>query len=193
MINQDAFFGTGTYDQVFKVKCQNGATAALKIVPEHLSLAEAESNTLQAAKNTGDVVTVLQPHAEINNGGGGAFVIAPVGKPVEQATLSKARIFDITEVLFKLHSAGFLHADPCLSNLIFDDKKFLWIDFMFSASTLKSGWITDAPILSQSILGQPNNSNLPDEIVRLISEYGSEKTLESCKQLAEELWKEYLN
>ncbi|KAI9338547.1 hypothetical protein BDR26DRAFT_919438 [Obelidium mucronatum] len=184
-VNSDSFLGAGAHGRVFKVVTENNTLAALKIVSKNLSILSSESRALADASTTGIVAKVLKPFTKTSNGA--AMLIAPVGQPVLRSSLTETRLLQILKCLFKLHSAGLEHGDPRLANIIQHEDQLLWIDFMDSMKST-DGWISDARILSRSILNLSHQTVLPPQVSAAISSYGCARTEYSCENLGNELW-----
>lgn len=189
LVDRDAFLGAGATGRVFKVKLEDDEFAALKIVPQHISLLQTESSALASASETGVVATVIKPFKEIDNGSGAAIVISPVGEPVVQSNLTEDCVLKIAKSLFKLHSNGFQHGDPRLANIILHEGQYLWIDFMACVSDSDFAWTRDACILARSILNLSVETDIPEEIYERIRDYATNKNEYSCEQFAANLWR----
>ncbi|KAI9905817.1 hypothetical protein PsorP6_013517 [Peronosclerospora sorghi] len=194
VVEGDSFLGDGAFGRVFKVKRiggQEGDVLALKIVDENSDdLLFLEVTALMRAQSTGVVIRPVGKVTQISDGPkGAATLLSPVGKPIPYPT-TRQEARALFDMLWKLHSAGVVHGDPRMPNVIEKDGQLLWIDvakwidFDESEAVVRLQKRDDVKILTQSILHGFLDGPPDLELEALINKYGERPTLTNFDLLA---------
>jgi tRNA A-37 threonylcarbamoyl transferase component Bud32 len=144
------------------------ATLALKVVAtEHITdLIQEHALLTKAAELRLPVVRPCSEVEVLGNGLGAALLLSTVGTRVD----GKAQARALCEALFTLHDARVFHGDPRVVNAIHSGEKLMWID-MTSMMAGSNSYLAiyDIGVLFRSILGIPQDGQLPEALQEVLS------------------------
>jgi hypothetical protein len=147
-----SFLGQGGTGRVFQVCLANGGTAALKVVDSEkenvLALVNEVSRlrSLRMSKQGSHVLQLLpEPLTEdacvLPNHLGAAALFHPVGSSLEAADRSLSLWVEVCGSLGALHTAGIMHGDPRLPNIIRVNDALVWIDCRLCPEKVPDGFM----------------------------------------------------
>jgi len=175
LAEEEAFLGAGAMGRVFAVTCRSDAQkrAALKIVTrDHEYVLQHEAQRLVAAEALDFVVNVVKSFTILPSNLGAAIVISPVGIPLDrESLLDDGVIHRVVHLLQRLHSAGIVHGDPRLANIIVVNDDLVWIDLAHLMRWQHDSFSIDMEVLCRSLLHIDLEVSLQDSLRAALKSY----------------------
>jgi tRNA A-37 threonylcarbamoyl transferase component Bud32 len=175
VIKEEGYLGKGAIGRVFNC-LHKEKEVALKIVSgdqnSQLLIREFEAYCRLKDKGITCVASAVIEPVTLMNQKGSALCVAPVGKPMSRFArpFGKNLVRKAFTALEELHMNGVCHGDARVENLIFVDRKAIWID-LIDVVCLPLRILSDWHTLIRSILRLQNDEILEEKFRISIDEY----------------------